>query len=355
MTAILGVCAFCRDSAAALVVDGEVVAAAQEERFSREKQDERFPTRAVAYCLSQAGLTAAGLDHVAFHAKPLLEFERLLETQLACAPRGFREFLRAVPPWLTQRIHVPRELDRALAKQHRNRYVFTEHHESHAASAFFPSPFEEAAILAVDGVGEWATTSLGLGRGNRVELLRELRFPHSLGLLYAAFAAYCGFAEGDEHELMDLAPYGEPRHRRTILEHLVDLKEDGSFRLDIECLEACRGPRAMRRLELLFGGPARASGAPLTEREMDVAASIQDVTEEVLLRAARHLHERTGLANLCLAGGVALNGSAVGRIAREGPFERIKRRGGDSGLRPRLLDPMQRGLQLPVLGERAFN
>jgi carbamoyltransferase len=325
VTAILGISAFYHDSAAALVVDGDIVAAAQEERFSRRKHDERFPLQAIRYCLDHAGLRAQDVDYVGFYDKPFLKFDRLIETYLAHAPRGFRSFVRAAPPWLKQKLHLPREMRRALGGAYGKRFVFTEHHESHAASAFFPSPFREAAILTLDGVGEWATASLGRGEGNRIALTHELRFPHSLGLLYSAFTYYCGFAINDgEYKLMGLAPYGEPKYAALILEKLLDLKEDGSFRMDMAYFDYCAGSTMTNeRFARLFGGPPRRPEAPIEERHMDVAASIQKVTEEVVLRMARFAHARTGSANLCLAGGVALNCVGNGRILREGPFERI--------------------------------
>jgi carbamoyltransferase len=335
MTAILGISAFYHDSAAALVRDGEIVAAAQEERFTRKKHDFGFPRSAVGYCLEQAGLEAEDLDYVAFYDKPLLKFERLLETYLAFAPRGFRSFLQAMPLWLHQKLHLPREIRQGLGGGYRRRCVFTEHHESHAASAFFPSPFEEAAILTLDGVGEWATASYGFGRGNRITLTHELRFPHSLGLLYSAFTYFCGFkVNSGEYKLMGLAPYGEPVYESLIRENLLDLKEDGSFRLDLEYFDYCHGLRmTSRRFERLFGGPARRPESPITRREMDLAASIQKVTEDVMLRAAGHLHRETGMKNLCLAGGVALNCVGNGRLLREGPFENlwIQPAAGDAG------------------------
>jgi len=325
MTAILGLSAFYHDSAAALVVDGEIVAAAQEERFTRRKHDHEFPQNAIEYCLSEAGLAPDELDYVGFYDKPFLKFERLLETYLAYAPVGFRSFLKAMPLWLRQKLHLPREIRRGLDGRYRRRIVFTEHHESHAASAFFPSPFEEAAILTLDGVGEWATASFGVGRGNRVELSHELRFPHSLGLLYSAFTYFTGFkVNSGEYKLMGLAPYGEPRYADLILEKLLDLKDDGSFRMDLSYFNYCQGlTMTSPKLERLLGGPPRAPETPLTQREMDLAASIQQVTEEVMMRAARHVHERTGLESLCLAGGVALNCVGNGRILREGPFSDI--------------------------------
>jgi carbamoyltransferase len=325
MTAILGISAFYHDSAAALVRDGVVVAAAQEERFTRVKHDSRFPARAVEYCLAEAGLEAAGLDAVVFYEKPLLKFDRLLETYLAFAPSGFRPFLKAMPSWLRIKLFLPREIDRGLGGGYDGPILFARHHESHAASAFFPSPFEEAAIITADGVGEWSTATWGIGRGNRVELEQEIRFPHSLGLLYSAFTYYCGFkVNSGEYKLMGLAPYGEPRYADLILEKLIELKDDGSFRLDQRYFGYCDGLRMTnRRFHRLFGGPPREPESPLTRREMDLAASVQAVTERVLLGMARHVHARTGLDDLCLAGGVALNCVANGCLLREGPFRRI--------------------------------
>lgn len=325
MTAILGISAFYHDSAAALVVDGDVVAAAQEERFTRKKHDFGFPLRAIEYCLAEAGLTPKDLDYVGFYDKPLLKFERLLETYLAFAPAGFRSFAAAIPLWLHQKLHLPREMRQGLKGQYRKRFIFAAHHESHAASAFFPSPFEEAAILTLDGVGEWATASCGVGRGNRIMLTHELRFPHSLGLLYSAFTYFCGFkVNSGEYKLMGLAPYGDPKYEETILKKLVDLKDDGSFRMDMSYFNYCQGlTMTSRKFERLFGGPPRRPESPLTQREMDLAASIQKVTEEIMLRAARHVHRQTGVNNLCLAGGVALNCVGNGRIQREGPFKKI--------------------------------
>ena len=325
MTAILGISAFYHDSAAALVVDGRIVAAAQEERFTRKKHDEGFPKHAIDYCLAEAGLSAEAIDYVGFYDKPLLKFERLLETYLAVAPRGFRSFLHAMPPWLRQKLYLPRELNRGLDHKYRKRYVFTEHHESHAASAFFPSPFDEAAILTLDGVGEWATASFGWGRGNRITLTHELRFPHSLGLLYSAFTYFCGFrVNSGEYKLMVLAPYGEPKYAQLILDKLIDLKPDGSFRMNMRYFNYCQGlTMTSAAFDRLFGGPPRQPESPLTQREMDIAASIQLVTEEIMLRIARHIHRQTGMNNLCLAGGVALNCVGNGRVLREGPFENI--------------------------------
>lgn len=330
MTAILGISAYYHDSAAALVVDGRIVAAAQEERFTRVKHDHRFPARAIEYCLAEGGLTGGRVDAVGFYDKPLLKFERLLETYLAFAPAGFASFASAMPLWLNEKLHLPKRIRRSLREVlgpggYGGGIVFPEHHESHAASAFYPSPFEEAAILTLDGVGEWATTSLGSGRGNRIDLLQEQRFPHSLGLLYSAFTSFTGFkVNSGEYKLMGLAPYGEPRYVKAILEHLVDLKEDGSLRMDLSYFNYCQGlTMTGRKFERLFGGPARKAEGSLTQREMDLAASIQAVTEEVMLRCARHAHRVTGMKRLCLAGGVALNCVGNGRLLREGPFEEI--------------------------------
>jgi len=335
MTAILGISAYYHDSAAALVVDGRIVAAAQEERFSRKKHDPDFPAHAVDFCLAEAGLTPADLDWVGFYDKPLLKFERLLETYLADAPRGLRSFRLAMPPWLRTKLFLPRVMRDALGGRYTRRFVFAEHHESHAASAFFPSPFPEAAILTIDGVGEWATASFGMGRGNRIELTHQLRFPHSLGLLYSAATYYAGFrVNSGEYKVMGLAPYGEPIYADLFLEHLIDLKDDGSFRMDMSYFNYCHGlTMTSARFHRLLGGPPRTPEAPITRREMDLAASVQAVTEEVVLRMARHVHAQTGARALCLAGGVALNCVANGRLLREGPFEDlwIQPAAGDAG------------------------
>jgi len=325
MTTILGISAFYHDSAAALVVDGEIVAAAQEERFTRVKHDHGFPINAIRYCLEEGKVAPEQLDYVGFYDKPFLKFERLLETYLAFAPAGFSSFLKAMPLWLRQKLHLPREISRGLDGRFHKRVVFTEHHESHAASAFFPSPFEEAAILTLDGVGEWATASFGHGRGNKVTLTHELHFPHSLGLLYSAFTYFCGFkVNSGEYKLMGLAPYGEPRWAEEIQSKLLHLKDDGSFRMDMSYFDYCQGlTMTSKKFEAMFGGPPRKPESPLTQREMDMAASVQVVTEEIMMRAARHLHEQTGMKNLCLVGGVALNCVGNGRILRDGPFERI--------------------------------
>ena len=325
MTAILGISAFYHDAAAALVVDGRIVAAAQEERFTRRKHDASFPKHAVEYCLRSAGLTTAQLDHVVFYEKPLLKFERLLETYLAFAPVGLSSFFQAAPQWVHEKLQLPRLMNEGLGGAYRRPYVFTEHHEAHAASAFFPSPFEEAALLTIDGVGEWATASLGTGRGHRIELSHEMHFPHSLGLLYSAFTYFCGFkVNSGEYKLMGLAPYGTPRFAGLILEHLVELKPDGSFRLHLDYFNYCAGlTMTSQKFDRLFDGPPRKPEAALTSRELDLAASIQQVTEEILLRMARQLQAQTGLKNLCLAGGVALNCVGNGRLVRAGPFEKI--------------------------------
>jgi carbamoyltransferase len=335
MTRILGISAFYHDSAAALLVDGEIVAAAQEERFTRKKHDADFPRQAVRFCLDQAGIGAGDLDFVAFYDKPFLKFERLLSTYLTFAPTGFPSFLRAMPVWLKQKLFLPREIRRGLDGQFKKRPLYTGHHESHAASAFFPSPFDEAAILTLDGVGEWATASFGVGRGNRIALSHSMRFPHSLGLLYSAFTYYCGFTvNSGEYKLMGLAPYGQPKYVTPILEHLIDLKEDGSLRLDLSYFNYCQGlSMTSPKFHALFGGEPRKPDTPLTERDMDIAASIQAVTEEVMLRCARKVHRETGMKNLCLAGGVALNCVGNGRILREGPFDDvwIQPAAGDAG------------------------
>jgi len=335
MTAILGISAFYHDSAAALVVDGEIVAAAQEERFSRKKHDPAFPSRAIAYCLREAGLTAEQLDYVAFYDKPLAKFERLLETYIAFAPQGFASFRMALPVWMKEKLHMRRTIREGLGTLGRARLVFLDHHESHAASAFFPSPFDEAAILTMDGVGEWTTTAIGAGHGNRIELTHHIQFPHSLGLLYSAFTYYCGFkVNSGEYKLMGLAPYGQPRYVDAIRERLLDIKDDGSLWLDMDYFNYCQGlTMTNRRFDELFGGPPRSPESSLEQRHMDIAASIQKITEEVVLRAARHLHRQTGQKNLVLAGGVALNCVANGRLLREGPFERlwIQPAAGDAG------------------------
>jgi len=325
MTAILGISAFYHDSAAALVIDGRIVAAAQEERFTRIKHDRDFPRHALAYVLEEGGIAPEELDYVGFYEKPLLKFDRLLETYLGYAPRGFRSFFEALPVWLREKLYLPRQIRKGLGGGYRRGIVFPEHHESHAASAFFPSPFESAAILTLDGVGEWTTTSFGVGEGNRIKLTRELHFPHSLGLLYSAFTYFCGFrVNSGEYKLMGLAPYGEPRYTDLIREHLIDIREDGSYRLNMVYFNYCQGlTMTSARFHRLFGGPPRQPETPLSQREMDLAASIQKVTEEVMLLTCRHVHAQTGMRYLCMAGGVALNCVGNGLILREGPFDDI--------------------------------
>lgn len=323
---ILGISAYYHDSAAALLQDGRIVAAAQEERFSRRKNDPDFPRQAIAYCLRQAGLSEADLDLVIFYDKPLLKFARLLETYLAVAPGGWRTFPVVLSSWLSEKLDLRRTIRKALpGLRPETPILFSGHHQAHAASAFYPSPFREAAILTVDGVGEWATTTIGVGRDRSIQLLEELRFPHSLGLLYSAFTAYCGFRiNSGEYKLMGLAPYGQPRFVRTILRELVDLKPDGSFWLNLEYFDFLTGTTMTNeRFHRLFGGPPRRPEGPIEPRHMDVARSIQAVTEEILLRLARRARERTGQRNLCMAGGVALNCVANGRILREAGFERL--------------------------------
>ncbi len=332
---ILGISAFYHDSAACLVVDGRIVAAAQEERFTRKKHDYEFPKNAVDYCLEEAGLRPEELDLVAFYDKPLLKFDRLLETYISYSPAGFKLFLMGLPLWLKQKLHTPRELDRGLKGQYKGRFVFTEHHESHAASAFFPSPFEEAAVLTLDGVGEWATGSIAHGRGHELTMLKEMRFPHSLGLLYSAFTYFTGFkVNSGEYKLMGLAPYGDPIYKDLMIEKLLDIKDDGSFRMDMSYFGFCNSDvMTSPKMNSLFGGPPRKSETEITQREMDIAASIQAVTEEIVLKIARYAHEQTGSKNLCMAGGVALNCVANGRVLREGPFENvwIQPAAGDAG------------------------
>lgn len=325
MTAILGISAFYHDSAAALVVDGQIVAAAQEERFTRIKHDYNFPFKAIEYCLAEAAIGAEDLDAVVFYDKPLLKFERLMESYLAYAPRGLRSFMMALPLWLNQKLFVPREIDRGLQNRFDGPIYFTTHHASHAASAFFPSPFDEAAIITFDGVGEWSTSTWGVGRGNKIDIIREIRFPHSLGLLYSAFTYYTGFkVNSGEYKLMGLAPYGEPRFEAKIREHLIDIKPDGSFWLNQQYFNYTSGlTMTSERFHQLFGASPRRPDEPLTQFHMDIAASIQRVTEDVMMRIARYVRDETGLKNLCMAGGVALNCVANGLIARSGMFDNI--------------------------------
>jgi carbamoyltransferase len=325
MSRILGISAFYHDSAAALIVDGDIVAAAQEERFTRIKHDHEFPTNAVKYCLGEAGIEPEDLDYVVFYDKPLQKFDRLLETYIAFAPIGFRSFLMAMPLWLKTKLHLPREIKKALDKRYNKRIAFTGHHESHAASAFFPSPYEESAILTLDGVGEWDTATIGHGKGNEIEMLKALHFPHSLGLLYSAITYFCGFrVNSGEYKLMGLAPYGEPKYVDVIYEHLIDLKEDGSLAMDMKYFNYCQGlTMTSPEMDGLFDGPPRKSEAEISQREMDIAASIQRVTEEAVFRMAKTAKKLTGSKNLCLAGGVALNCVANGKLLRSGIFENV--------------------------------
>jgi carbamoyltransferase len=340
VVSILGISAFYHDSAACLVVDGEIVAAAQEERFTRIKHDHRFPVSAARYCLSEAGITASQLDYVAFYDKPLLKFDRLLETYLDYAPSGFPSFLKALPLWMKEKLWMPdlirTELAKAdgedderaakkLGKKFEWKLLFGDHHESHAASAFYPSPFEEATILTIDGVGEWATSSIGIGKGNEITLLKELRFPDSLGLLYSAFTYYTGFkVNSGEYKVMGLAPYGEPKYVELIKDKLLQIRDDGSLRMNHEFFSYSQGLRMTNRnFDKVFGGPPRRPESKLTQREMDLARSIQVITEEVMLKMTKHAYAETGMKKLCLAGGVALNCVANGRVLRELPFEDI--------------------------------
>lgn len=320
---ILGISAFYHDSAACLVRDGVIIAAAEEERFSRRKHDAAFPERAVDFCLAEGGITRDEIDHVAFYDKPFLKFERILESYLQFAPRGLLSFNKAIPPWIRQKLWTGSLIKKKLG--FKEKVLFLEHHESHAASAFFPSPFQRAAFLTVDGVGEWTTTSLGVGVDNRIRISTKIHFPHSIGLLYSAFTHFLGFkVNSDEYKVMGLAPYGEPRYRDLILRELIHLKEDGSFRLNLKYFDYCVGLQMTNaRFSKLFGGPPRQPGDPITQRENDIARSIQEVTEKAMLRMVRHVHKVTGEKNICLAGGVALNCVANGKILRDGLFENI--------------------------------
>jgi carbamoyltransferase len=328
---ILGISAYYHDSAAALLRDGEPVAAAQQERFTRRKHDAGFPAEAIQYCLDEAGVRLQDVNHVVFYDKPLVKFERLLETYLSYAPQGFRSFVAAMPVWLKEKLYLKDTLKRELSalggctRRELPALLFAEHHQSHAASAFYFSPFERAAVLCLDGVGEWATTSTWRGNGRELQPLWEIDFPHSLGLLYSAFTYFTGFkVNSGEYKLMGLAPYGQPRYEQLIRDHLLDLKDDGTFRLDMQYFNYCTGlTMTNQRFDALFGGPPRKAESPVTQREMDIAASIQKVTEDVVLRLCRTLQRETGEENLCLAGGVALNCVANGRVVREGPFKRI--------------------------------
>jgi carbamoyltransferase len=329
---ILGISAYYHDSAACLVRDGEIIAAAQEERFTRKKHDPGFPHQAIRYCLKQGGVSLTGLKYVVFYDKPLVKFERLLETYLAFAPKGLRSFVAAMPVWLKEKLLLKSLLQKELltlspgiGRAALPPILFSEHHESHAASAFFPSPFEKAVVLCMDGVGEWATTSAWMGDGRSLTPLWEIPFPHSLGLLYSAFTYYTGFkVNSGEYKVMGLAPYGEPKYVKAIYDHLLDLKPDGTFRLNMEYFNYCTGlTMTGDKFDELFGGPPRKPESKLTQREMDLARSIQEVTEEIMLRLSRTLHRETGVEYLCMAGGVALNCVGNGRILREGPFKRI--------------------------------
>ncbi len=337
---VLGISAFYHDSAAALVKDGRIVAAAQEERFSRKKHDAGFPKNAIAYCLAEAGVSASQIDHVAFYDKPFLKFERLLETYVAMAPKGFTSFKTAMPVWLKEKLFQKDLLAKELKNWDKSvnwaeRLLFAEHHVSHAASAFFPSPFDEAVVLTMDGVGEWATTSAAIGKGSDLKVIKEILFPHSLGLLYSAFTYYTGFkVNSGEYKVMGLAPYGEPKYAKLIFDHILDVKPDGSFHLDQSYFDYCTGLRMTNaKFDALFGGPPRKSEEKLDQRHMDLAASVQAVTEEVVLRLTRSLAKETGIPNLCLAGGVALNCVANGHVARDGAFKNvwIQPAAGDAG------------------------
>ncbi len=363
---ILGLSAFYHDSAACLVRDGEIVAAAQEERFTRKKGDSDFPANAIAYCLSEGGIRVEDLSYVGFYDKPLLKFERILETYLGTAPRGFASFLKAGPVWIKEKLYQEKTIRDALGWK--GPLLYAEHHESHAASAFFPSPFDEAAILTIDGVGEWATASLGVGHGNDIEILKELRWPDSLGLLYSAFTYYTGFkVNSGEYKVMGLAPYGEPKYVDLIYRELLDLRDDGSFTLNQKYFNYLTGlTMTSEAFNELFGGPPRVPETNLTQREMDLARSVQEVCEEIMLRMAGSLHRETGMRNLCMAGGVALNCVGNGRLLREGPFERIwiQPAAGDAGgalgvagliwhrycAKPRVINPGLDSMQGAYLG-----
>jgi len=328
---ILGISAYYHDAAACLVIDGKIIAAVQEERFTRIKHDSSFPNHAISYCLKEAGISAKDLDHIVFYDKPFLKFERLLETYLAFAPRGFKSFATSLPVWLKDKLFQKSVITKAMTDlwgkdiHWGERLLFSEHHLSHAASAFFPSPFEEAAVLTMDGVGEWTTTSLAIGKGNNLDVIKEIHFPHSLGLLYSAFTYYTGFkVNSGEYKVMGLAPYGVPRYADLIKEHLIDIKDDGSFHLDMTYFDYCTDLKMTnRKFDALFGGPPRTPETDLTQREMDLAASIQSVTEEVVIKLARDIAKTTGQKNLCLAGGVALNCVANGKLLKEKIFEQI--------------------------------
>lgn len=320
---ILGISAFYHDSAAALIRDGVIAAAGQEERFTRKKHDHEFPRNAIEYCLKEAKIEIDQVDHVVFYDKPFVTFERLIETYLSFVPYGWKSFMTSMPLWLNKKLHLPKLIKKNLGWE--GTVLFSEHHESHAASAFFPCPFKEAAIVCFDGVGEWATTSWGIGRDNTVELKQQISFPHSVGLLYSAFTYYTGFkVNSGEYKVMGLAPYGEPEYADTILDNLIDIKEDGSFRLNMDYFNYCQGlTMTNSNFDRLFGGPPRRPESKITQKEMNIAASIQKVAEEVMLRIGRHVHKETGMENLCMAGGVALNCVGNGRLLREGPYKKI--------------------------------
>ena len=320
---ILGISAFYHDSAACLVKDGEIISAAQEERFTRKKHDHNFPFKAIEFCLNHSKIQVSDLDLIAFYDKPFLKFERLLESYLSFAPIGIKSFIKAMPLWIKEKLWMKEYIKNEL--NYEGKTIFPEHHESHAASAFYPSPFKEAAILTMDGVGEWTTTSFGTGRDNKIELLADIKFPHSLGLLYSAFTYYIGFkVNSGEYKVMGLAPYGEPKYKDLILQELIDVKEDGSFRMNMEYFDYVAGLRMTNsKFHQLFGGPPREPETKLRQKDMDLARSLQDVTEEIVLKIGRHVHKETGMKNLTLAGGVALNCVANGRLLREGSFENI--------------------------------
>lgn len=328
---VLGISAYYHDAAACLIRDGEIVAAAQEERFTRKKHDASFPVNAIGYCLAEAQIDSSQIDHIVFYDKPFLKFHRLIETYLAYAPRGFESFAQAIPAWLKDKLFQRRTIAKALitmwgsGRDWEQRLLFSEHHLSHAASAFFPSPFENAAVLTMDGVGEWTTTSLAIGSGSSLNVTKEIHFPHSLGLLYSAMTYYTGFkVNSGEYKVMGLAPYGQPKYVQLIKDHLIDIKEDGSFALDMSYFNYCTGlTMTNEKFDRLFGGPPRAQEAELTQREMDLAASIQVVTEDVVIKLAKNIAKTTGEKNLCLAGGVALNCVANGKLLRENIFENI--------------------------------
>jgi len=325
---ILGISAYYHDSAAVLIRDGEIIAAAQEERFTRKKHDSGFPVNAIKYCLAEGNVRGEELDSIAFYDKPITKFDRILQTYFSVAPKGLRSFLMALPLWMRQKLWIPVEIESTMKKlgiKLKEQIYFVEHHESHAASAFYPSPFDEAVILTLDGVGEWSSSTISIGQGNKVKILKELHFPHSLGLLYSAFTYFTGFrVNSGEYKLMGLAPYGKAEYVDLIKDNLLDIKEDGSFRLDMSYFGYLDGlTMTNEKFAGLFGGPPRSPESEITQREMNMARSIQVVTEEIVLKIAKHSHKLTGIDNLCMAGGVALNCVANGRLLREGPFKNI--------------------------------